>query len=226
MKHSSLPRRQFLQQSATALGAIGAVPAAADLPKPGGSDPAPAAAPAAPGKYNGSYLGPRLNRVAFPMGGIGAGMICLEGTGCLSHVSIRNQPSVFNEPCVFAALAIKGPHPIAKVLEGPVPGWKVFGGRDDANGAEGASYGLPRFAEARFQTRFPFGVVSLRDGEMPVTVELTGWSPFIPGDADNSSLPVAGLEYRFKNTSGAPVDAVFPSTPRTSSRSTARIAAG
>jgi hypothetical protein len=40
-------------------------------------------------------------------------------------------------------------------------------------------------------------------------VELTGWSPFSPGDADNSSLPVAGIEYRFLNQSSASVDAVF-----------------
>ena len=44
---------------------------------------------------------------------------------------------------------------------------------------------------------------------MPLEVELTGWSPFSPGDADNSSLPVAGLEYRFINRSSASVDAVF-----------------
>jgi hypothetical protein len=32
-------------------------------------------------KYNGSTTNEFLNRVAFPMGGIGAGMICMEGTG-------------------------------------------------------------------------------------------------------------------------------------------------
>ena len=42
------------------------------------------------------------------MGGLGAGMICLEGTGALSHVSIRNRPEVFNEPVVFAAISVKG----------------------------------------------------------------------------------------------------------------------
>ena len=32
-------------------------------------------------EYNGRYEGPNLNRVAFPMGAMGAGMVCLEGTG-------------------------------------------------------------------------------------------------------------------------------------------------
>ena len=40
----------------------------------------------------GEYSGERLNRVAFPLGGMGAGMICLEGTGALSHFSLRNAP--------------------------------------------------------------------------------------------------------------------------------------
>ncbi|MCK5465189.1 MAG: hypothetical protein KAI95_19315, partial [Bacteroidales bacterium] len=38
---------------------------------------------------------------------------------------------------------------------------------------------------------------------------LTGWSPFIPGEADNSSLPVASVEYTFKNTSNQKIQALF-----------------
>ena len=44
---------------------------------------------------------------------------------------------------------------------------------------------------------------------MPVAVELTGWSPFTPGAADDSSLPVAALEYRFTNRSDKALKAVF-----------------
>ena len=33
--------------------------------------------------FNQSYRGPFLNRLAFPLGGIGAGMICIEGSGCI-----------------------------------------------------------------------------------------------------------------------------------------------
>ncbi|HEY3390819.1 MAG TPA: hypothetical protein VGK38_14675, partial [Prolixibacteraceae bacterium] len=35
--------------------------------------------------YNDTYRENNLNRIAFPLGGIGAGMICLEGTGAFSH---------------------------------------------------------------------------------------------------------------------------------------------
>ena len=136
-------------------------------------------------------------------------MICLEGTGAISHVSVHNKPDIFNEPCVFAAVCVKGQPNVARVIEGPVPGWKLFGQPNTGNGAGGKTYGLPRFAEAEFTARFPFATITLADRKLPLAVEITGWSPFEPGDADNSSLPVAGLEYRFTNTGKTRVDAVF-----------------
>src|SRR5690349_17425206 len=78
-------------------------------------------------KYNGPYSGANLNRLAFPIGGIGAGMFCLEGTGAISHMSIRNKPDIFNEPSLFAAIRVNGTRNGVKVLEGPVPDWKMFG---------------------------------------------------------------------------------------------------
>ena len=159
--------------------------------------------------FNTPYEGAYLNRVAFPIGGIGAGMFCLEGTGAISHVSLRNHPDVYNEPFMMAALSIKGIENGAKVLEGPVPGWKIFGNPKTGDGARDKGYGFPRFEKASFETRFPFGKVKLQDNDIPMEVSIIGWSPFIPTDEDNSSLPVGGLEYTFKNTSGKELDANF-----------------
>ncbi|TMI86397.1 MAG: twin-arginine translocation signal domain-containing protein, partial [Bacteroidetes bacterium] len=99
-------------------------------------------------EYNGSYSGEYLSRIAFPLGGSGAGMFCLEGTGAISHMSVRNKPDVFNEPGMFAAISIKGLTNGAKILEGPVPDWKKFGLRDAGNGLSGSTAGLPRFKHA------------------------------------------------------------------------------
>ena len=63
--------------------------------------------------------------------------------------------------------------------------------------------------DAEFRARFPFGAVTLQDPNVPLAMEITGWSPFIPGDADNSSLPVAALEYRFVNPGAESVEAIF-----------------
>ncbi|NSW90392.1 MAG: hypothetical protein HPY74_06905 [Firmicutes bacterium] len=156
------------------------------------------------------YSGEKLKFVAYPMGGMGAGMICLEGTGTLSHFSLRNKPDIHNEPNVFSAICIKGEKNIARVLEGPVPMYKIFGrGKGMGNGLPGKNYGLPRFRESSFKAIFPFGIVTLKDEEIPLDVQITGWSPFIPGDADNSSLPVAGLEFRFKNTANEKIECVY-----------------
>lgn len=71
------------------------------------------------------------------------------------------------------------------------------------------SWGLPRFENASFSSRFPFASIRLSDKDIPLNVELRGWSPFIPTDQDNSSLPVGALEYAFTNTSDQDIEAVF-----------------
>jgi len=158
-------------------------------------------------EFNGLYSGEYLNMVAFPIGGIGAGMFCLDGNGAFSHLSVRHKPDVFNTPFIFAALSVKGIENGAKVLEGPVQDWKIFGSPNTGNGS--SLFGVPRFTEAGFTARFPFGEVHLKDKDIPVDVSITGWSPFIPADADNSGLPVGGLEYTFKNTSSGDIEAMF-----------------
>ena len=95
-------------------------------------------------EYNSLYTGKHLDRVAFPLGGLGAGMVCIEGTGALSHVSLRHKPDVYNEPYIFSALCVKGKENRIRVLEGPVPGWKVFGRPHTGNGLHDSTYGLPR----------------------------------------------------------------------------------
>jgi uncharacterized protein (DUF608 family) len=165
--------------------------------------------------YNGVYSGSRNSRVAFPLGGIGAGMFCLEGTGAMSHFSLRNSPDITHEPMVFSALCVKGKDGnIARVLEGPVPNWKVFSSRSDrfvgpGNGLFGKHYGLPRFSDCAFHARFPFGTVELRDPKIPVDVTITGWSPFLPLNADDSSLPAAALEFTFANKTDQAVELVY-----------------
>jgi uncharacterized protein (DUF608 family) len=234
---SSIARRDFLKKSVATASVIGAVGGSASGQPLAGSPSAsetpslPARAPihrpSARREYDGPYEGEYLNRVAFPLGGLGAGMICLEGTGALSHVSLRNHPEVYNEPQTFAAICVKGhseggqdapgseagrdarPPNIARVLEGPVPSWKAFGPGGTGNGAGGKTYGLPRFHGASFRARFPFGVVRLVDKKIPLLVEITGWSPFTPPDPDPSSMPIAALEYRFANPTHKPVEAVF-----------------
>jgi uncharacterized protein (DUF608 family) len=159
-------------------------------------------------QFNSYYTGKNLDRVAFPIGGIGAGMFCMEGTGGISHLSVNNHPDVYNTPFAFAAISVKGIENGAKVLEAPVPTWKLFGTGGTGNGG-GGTLGLPRFENGKFLPRFPFATLELEDKDIPLQVSVTGWSPFIPTDEDNSSLPSGAMEYHFKNTSAKTIEAVF-----------------
>ena len=159
--------------------------------------------------FNGTYQNSTLDHVAFPLGGMGAGMVCLEGTGAISKFSLRHRPDLSTHHLAFTAISLSSPQ-VARVLEGPVPTWKLrprFPG--DWTCSPDSGLGFPRFREATFEARFPFATVRLKDEELPLEVELTGWSPFAPGDADNASLPVAGIEYRLINKSATAIDGVF-----------------
>jgi uncharacterized protein (DUF608 family) len=71
------------------------------------------------------------------------------------------------------------------------------------------SLGLPRFENARFSAGFPFARVELSDPAVPLEVTVTGWSPFIPSNADDSGLPVGAIEYHFANRSPRALDLVY-----------------
>ena len=148
------------------------------------------------------YQGRQLERIAFPLGGIGAGMVCLTGNGGLAHWSLRNRPEFFTDLPAVATLRVGNGQ--ARVLQGPVPRWRAhqpWGGgfKGSGGGQEDRDFGFRRCRAATFTGRFPFATVALDQPDWPVTVALKAWSPFIPGDADASSLPVAALAYTITN---------------------------
>ena len=93
--------------------------------------------------YNEPYSGKFLDRVAFPIGGMGAGMFCLEGTGAVSHMSVRHHMDFFNEPGMFAAIHLKGVKNGSKVLEIKCPDWKKFGAPNPAAETDRRSSACP-----------------------------------------------------------------------------------
>jgi len=153
------------------------------------------------------YTGRNLDNISFPMGGIGAGMICLDGTGSFSNISLRHRPNLQKSSYMFSAFATSEKLP--RVLEGPVPEWKIFNLPEAGNGLGNTHFGLPRCKIISFISRFPFAFIKLVHPELPLRINICGWSPFIPADPDNSSLPVAGLEYTLINTSSKKLSGIF-----------------
>lgn len=165
-----------------------------------------------------SFTGGDLLQIAMPMGGIGAGTICLSGHGGIQDFAVRNRPTLSALPdghmardAAFGLLrVVRGGKSVTRLLEGPLPVEKIYDQGLQAQGyRHGGHEGLPRFRECRFHAGYPAGRVELADPSVPLAVDVVGWSPFIPLDDHNSSLPCAVLEYTFRNTSSDPAEVAF-----------------
>lgn len=158
--------------------------------------------------YNEKYTGEYTSRIAFPIGGLGTGMFCVEGSGAISNMNIRHKTEMLNEPTMFAGLYLKGVDNGSIVVEGQVPDWKKFGQPQSTKGY-GGTWGLPRFKDCDFEVKFPFAKLRMSDDELKMDVTMKVWNPFIPTDENNSGLSVAGFEYTFKNKYAKEVEAIF-----------------
>jgi uncharacterized protein (DUF608 family) len=152
-----------------------------------------------------------------PLGGIGAGCICLNGYGGLQDFSVWNHPSTTALPegyasskAAFAILHVRGASPATKLVEGPFPALKVYDqGLQGEGYRRGGFEGFPRFEKCVFKGEYPFGEAKLSDSSVPLQVTLTAWNPFIPLDDKNSGIPCAVLEYTLHNASPRTVEYEF-----------------
>ena len=199
-----LPRREFLKQAATALGAVTPVGhwAEAEATTVPASDPADAAVPETI-SYPRVFRGPHLKMISFPLGGVGAGSLGLGGRGQLRDWEIFNRPNRgFSPDYAFPALWVQSADapPIARVLEARIlPPYEG----EDGLGSRNAP-GLSRLKTATFTGEYPLARIDFEDPAIPVTLALDAFSPFIPHVPDDSGLPVAVLRYHVHNPGRAP----------------------
>jgi non-lysosomal glucosylceramidase len=144
-----------------------------------------------------------IYKIALPVGGLGTGTISLGGRGNLQDWEIMSRPAKgFNpgsgrENSAFFTLftTVDGKKDL-RLLEGPVPFYLYEGN----SGAIATNHGLPRFKEASFDAAYPFGQVNLSTQQVPVEVKIRAFNPLIPGDVDNSSIPMAVIDFELTNT--------------------------
>lgn len=147
-------------------------------------------------------------RIALPVGGIGTGTISLGGIGNLQDFEIMGRPAKGYNPgsgrqnsAFFTLFTEVDGKKDLRLLEGPVPYFLYEG----SSGAIATNHGLPRFKESSFEAAYPFGQVNLSLPELPVQIRIKSFNPLIPGDIDNSSIPVAVIDFELTNTSGKEV---------------------
>ena len=151
------------------------------------------------------YTGDDLRTIGMPVGGICAGQVYLTGDGRLVHWDVFNQ----NENTGYGAVNYQpGRRPEQTVEDGKVvtapPLDQGFALRV-VSGGRTVDRTLDRkgFPGVRFCGEYPIARVRYADASVPVEVELEAFSPFIPLNAADSSLPATILRYTLKNRSRA-----------------------
>ena len=127
-------------------------------------------------------------RSGVPLGGIGAGKIEVMPNGSLNFMTFQNN---WSNPLAGGKSGVLGFH---------------FGVFTDAAGTKRAKIlqsdrlnSFPHIDSVEYEGSFPFVHLAYRDNALPVRVELSGFSSFIPGDIKSSSLPGAFLDFRVTN---------------------------
>ena len=136
------------------------------------------------------YRGAELEKIGMPVGGICTGQLYLGGDGNLWHWDIFNQ-HVRTGPDHYA----NPPKPSSPLDQG-------FALRISAGGkTQVRALDRAGFSHVTFCGEYPIGYVEYRDDALPVTVLLEAFSPFIPLNADDSSLPATIMQFTVKNIS-------------------------
>ena len=157
-----------------------------------------------------TYDKEHLFRIALPIGGIGTGTVSLGGRGELCDWELMNVPAKGystvtpgnNAP--FFSIYVKAEKDIATttLLAGSIYEHEYL----HYEGRPVDHHGMPRFANALFKAAYPFGQVELSDEKLPVRVNIKGFNPLVPGDADASGLPIMVLNYAVTNTGNSPLE--------------------
>ena len=142
------------------------------------------------------YRGADLAKIGMPVGGICAGQLYLGGDGKLWHWDL------------FNTRIGTGAEHYAKPLEPTSPLAQGFALRIvSEDKAQERPLDRSHWSDVSFAGEYPIGCVEYKDPASPLDVRLEAFSPFIPLNTDDSSLPATVLQFTVKNHSSAEVEA-------------------
>ena len=129
------------------------------------------------------YRGESLALIGMPIGGLCAGQLYLGGDGKLWHWDIFNRVEHTNEAHYANPM-----RPASPLDQGFAVRIKS-GDKTEIRTLDRAG-----FSDVRFRGEYPIGFVDYRDADSPVEVSLEAFSPFIPLNTADSSLPATMLD--------------------------------
>ncbi len=143
-----------------------------------------------------------LQHIGMPVAGIGTGTVYLGGDGRLWGWDIFNAP---HEGCIpnggtkeIQTRERDGANYInPSKMESP---WNVSHGLILHVNSQQKRLDHTGFPQVEFTGQYPIGTIKLNDSASPISAVVETFSPFIPLDYDNSSLPVTVMEITLKNS--------------------------
>lgn len=158
-------------------------------------------------------------RTGIPLGGIGTGGFELRKDGIFHNWHIfNNYPFATGAPFPFphdsllffvVRYQVEGEHPRLKLLQ-IEEGYQVAAIPNHAYIFPWIS-GVDRI---EYAASFPFARLRYTDADMPFDIELEAFSPFIPQDVKNSSLPAAIFNFTITAHTQKPVDVMLMASQR------------
>jgi uncharacterized protein (DUF608 family) len=142
------------------------------------------------------YRGAELEKIGMPVGGICCGQLYLGGDGKLWHWDLFNVPQPGNFSDSGGANYARPPKPASPIEQGFAI--KVTtDGRTETRHLDSQGFQAQHIG---FQGQYPVARVDYNDSGFPLAVSLTAYSPFIPLNVEDSSLPATVMHYTLRNT--------------------------
>ena len=156
----------------------------------------------------GTYTDPEaLKHIGMPVGGLFAGTVYLSGDGRLWLWDIFNRDQEGIQP---KNVEVEGKNVRirdgANFVEPAVIRSPFKQGFELIIGDKTRPLNLKGFSSVEFDGRYPVAHIRYRDPECPVEVELEAFSPFIPLNADESSLPATIMSFKLINNTDSDVN--------------------
>jgi uncharacterized protein (DUF608 family) len=147
------------------------------------------------------YRGPDLEKIGMPIGGLCAGQIYVGGDGRLWHWDIFNENFATGD--AHYAQPLRQDRSLAQ-------GFALFySGQSNGGWSRAVQLQMPkpsstnpsrrRFSDISFSGEYPLAKIEYKDADEPLTISMELFSPFIPLNTDDSSLPATVIQLIIKN---------------------------